>query len=255
VQVSPPAEHLVASGNPWWERYQPVSYRLDSRSGNRAEFANMVSRCNAAGVGIYADAVINHMAGVDSGTGIAGTTFTHYNYPGLYQADDFHHCGRNGNDDINSYMDRFEVQNCELVNLADLNTGSPKAQDKIAGYLNDLLSVGVAGFRIDAAKHIDTNELKTILGKLNNTKSGAKPFIYQEVIEGAGEPIKATEYVQNGKVTEFKYSALLSPVFRAGQITNLNRFGTTSVFLLSDKAIVFTDNHDNQRGSGGGAMC
>jgi alpha-amylase len=252
VQVSPPEEHVVVSGNPWWERYQPVSYRLDSRSGNRAEFANMVSRCKAAGVGIYADAVINHMTGMDSGTGIAGSTFTHYNYPGLYQNEDFHHCGLNGNDDIVSYQDRSEVQNCELVNLADLNTGSPKVQDRIAGYLNDLLNLGVAGFRIDAAKHIDTNELKAILGKLKNTTSGTKPFIYQEVIEGAGEPIKASEYIQNGDVTEFKYGALLSPVFRAGQLANLSQYGTASVFLPSDKAIVFTDNHDNQRGHGAG---
>src|SRR6476646_7785736 len=50
VQISPPEEHLVASGNPWWERYQPVSYRIDSRSGTRAEFASMVSRCKAVGV-------------------------------------------------------------------------------------------------------------------------------------------------------------------------------------------------------------
>ena len=164
----------------------------------------MVKRCNAVGVGIYVDAVINHMAGVDSGTGIGGSAFTHYNYPGLYQAGDFHHCGLNGNDDILSYMNRSEVQNCELVNLADLNTGSPGVQDKVAAYMNDLVSLGVAGFRIDAAKHIDTNELKAILGKLNNTTSGAKPFIFQEVIEGAGEPIKAKEYVQNGDVTEFK---------------------------------------------------
>src|SRR5689334_5448486 len=23
IQISPPEEHIVASGNPWWERYQP----------------------------------------------------------------------------------------------------------------------------------------------------------------------------------------------------------------------------------------
>ncbi|MFL5735427.1 MAG: alpha-amylase [Chloroflexia bacterium] len=252
VQVSPPEEHIVASGNPWWERYQPVSYKLESRSGNRAQFADMVKHCKAAGVDIYVDAIINHMAGVDSGTGIAGSSFTHYNYPGLYENNDFHHCGRNSNDDIISYQDRVEVQTCELVNLADLDTGSSHVQDRIAGYLNDLLSLGVTGFRIDAAKHIDTNELKTILGKLNKRSDGQEPYVYQEVIEGADEPIKASEYTQNDDVTEFKYGALLSPVFRASQLANLEKFGTASVFLPSDKAIVFTDNHDNQRGHGAG---
>src|SRR5215211_7818392 len=30
VQISPPNEHAVVSGNPWYERYQPVSYRIES---------------------------------------------------------------------------------------------------------------------------------------------------------------------------------------------------------------------------------
>ncbi|HET7457262.1 MAG TPA: hypothetical protein VFJ74_06385, partial [Gemmatimonadaceae bacterium] len=43
VQVSPPEEHAVITGAPWWERYQPVSYSIDrSRSGTRAEFVDMV---------------------------------------------------------------------------------------------------------------------------------------------------------------------------------------------------------------------
>lgn len=63
---------------PWWERYQPISYKLDSASGSRAEFIEMVHRCNDAGVRIYIDAVINHMAGVDSGTG-TGSGGSYYN--------------------------------------------------------------------------------------------------------------------------------------------------------------------------------
>ena len=45
-------EHIVLPNNdyPWWQRYQPVSYILDSRSGNEDEFANMTRRCNAVGV-------------------------------------------------------------------------------------------------------------------------------------------------------------------------------------------------------------
>ena len=36
--------------HPWYQRYQPVSYKMDSRSGTEAEFRDMVSRCNAVGV-------------------------------------------------------------------------------------------------------------------------------------------------------------------------------------------------------------
>lgn len=59
------------------------------------------------------------MTGSDSGTGVAGSSFTHYNYPGIYQNQDFHHCGLEPGDDIVNYDNRVEVQTCELVNLAE----------------------------------------------------------------------------------------------------------------------------------------
>jgi hypothetical protein len=40
VQVSPPQEHAVFDHAPWWQRYQPVSYRLESRSGDREAFVD-----------------------------------------------------------------------------------------------------------------------------------------------------------------------------------------------------------------------
>ena len=51
-QVSPPMEHVVLPEDnyPWWQRYQPVSYKLYSRSGNEDQFADMVKRCNKVGV-------------------------------------------------------------------------------------------------------------------------------------------------------------------------------------------------------------
>ena len=56
---------FLNSGEQWWVRYQPVSYLLESRSGTREQFVNMVTRCRAVGVNIYVDAVINHMSGMD----------------------------------------------------------------------------------------------------------------------------------------------------------------------------------------------
>ena len=77
VQVSPPNEHAVISNSqyPWYQRYQPVSYKLVSRSGNEQEFINMVNRCNAVGVRIYVDAIINHMTAAAAGSGSGGTQF------------------------------------------------------------------------------------------------------------------------------------------------------------------------------------
>ena len=44
VQVSPPNENRViyqGTDRPWWERYQPISYEFNTRSGDRAKFQSM----------------------------------------------------------------------------------------------------------------------------------------------------------------------------------------------------------------------
>ena len=48
----------------------------------------MVRRCRAAGVEIYADVVINHMAAA-SGTSIAGLPYGVRDFPGTYGPQDF----------------------------------------------------------------------------------------------------------------------------------------------------------------------
>lgn len=78
----------------------------------------MVDTCHAAGVKVVVDTVINHMS-AGSGTGTGGSSYTKYNYPGLYSSYDFDNC----TSEITNYGDRWNVQNCELVGLADLDTG------------------------------------------------------------------------------------------------------------------------------------
>lgn len=237
VQVSPPNEHI--QGSQWWTRYQPVSYQLESRGGSRSQFINMVQRCNAVGVDIYVDAVINHMAN-GSGTGIAGSSYGNKSYP-TYSPQDFHNTCV-----INDYGNRWEVQNCELVGLPDLDTGAAYVQNTLAGYLNDLTNIGVAGFRLDASKHMAVEDIQAVLAKVNNS-----PLIFQEVIDQGGEAITADEYRSAGLVTEFKYSTKLGDTFRNGKLAWLSNFGEGWGFMPSSSAVVFVDNHDNQRGHGG----
>ena len=245
VQVSPPQEHVVLpnSGYPWWQDYQPVSYKLTSRRGDRAAFASMVQTCHAAGVKIYVDAVVNHMAGgASNGTGSGGSTYSHYAYPAVpYGNDDFHHCGRNGNDDIANYGDRWEVQNCELVDLSDLKTESSYVRGKLIGYLNDLVSLGVDGFRVDAAKHMPAGDMAAFLGPVTGD-----PYVFSEVIEGgSGEPTPE-EYTGFGDVTEFRYGDVVGGAFQSGNLANLNNLAS-SMRLGSGDAVAFVDNHDTQR--------
>jgi len=227
VQVSPPQKSV--SGTQWWTRYQPVSYSVEGRSGTRTEFASMVSRCKAVGVDIYVDAVINHMAAWNR------------SFPEVpYGTNDFHTCTSTIN-----YSDAWSIQNCDLSGLNDLKTESDYVRGKIAAYMNDLLSMGVAGFRIDAAKHMPPADISNIVGRLTGS-----PYIYQEVIRGAGEPVQPEQYTYISDVMEFNYSNTLGTYFKGrAPIKDLKNIGTSawSGWLASSEAQVFVANHDNQR--------
>ncbi|MEU7556418.1 carbohydrate-binding module family 20 domain-containing protein [Streptomyces sp. NPDC044571] len=236
VQVSPPQEHV--QGSQWWTSYQPVSYKIAGRLGDRAAFKAMVDTCHAAGVKVVADSVINHMAAGD-GVGTGGSSYTKYGYPGIYSGSDMDDCRAT----ISTYQDRANVQNCELVQLADLDTGEEYVRGRIAGYLNDLLSLGVDGFRIDAAKHMPAADLANIKSRLTTPSAYWK----QEVIHGAGEAVQPTEYLGNGDVQEFRYARDLKRVFQNENLAYLKNFGEGWGYMPSGQSAVFVDNHDTER--------
>jgi alpha-amylase len=203
----------------------------------------MVARCEEAGVDIYVDAVLNHMAAPHHGIGIAGSSFTAYDYPPVYAREHFHECRQ----PMGTGPSRAMLQRCGLFGLPDLDTGDPHVQRQLAGYLDDLAALGVEGFRIDAAKHIAASELEAVLASLEGSESES-PFVFAEVI--ADETIRAEEYFGVGRVTEFAYGERLSELVREGELARLSSMTESSGLIRSDQAVVFVDNHDNQRGHG-----
>ncbi len=258
VQVSPPNEHVGHNSKKlyrqyaWWARYQPVTFDLVSRSGDEAAFRDMVERCANVGVGIYVDAVINHM-GDQVGRGVAGTPFDirkrefrdysdeHFNRKCFIQPEDY-----KGSDDPKLNAKRAErIRRCQLLDLPDLNTGHPHVQATSAAYLQRLMDTGVAGFRIDAAKHMFPEDIESILGKLKGD-----PYVFQEVVDTRGEPVGVFDYSGYANVTEFLYSRRIGEAFAAGRLADLKDLDQSGGLLPSDRAVVFVDNHDNQRGHG-----
>ena len=188
--------------NPWWFLYQPVSYRLKSRMGDKKQFKNMINIYRKNGVRVYVDAVINHMAGNGndmyadhrnwSGScihwgpkaGSAGSPWwttglqygenpyigkkTGLEFPSVpYFPSDFH-CDRA----CNAWTNPFILNYGWLSGLTDLNTEKDYVQQRITDYLTELLSMGVSGVRIDAAKHIYPSSLASIFKKLKNNLGG-----------------------------------------------------------------------------------
>ena len=303
VQVSPPSEHAVLTGvplyyddgdndasndvptgrtydYPWWQRYQTVGLavtgaKFTSRSGNLTDFTAMISACHTAGVEVYVDAIVNHSTNQDNGgVGSAGTSYSHYDTDD-YSPQDYHqgyydHCP---NWDIpgeaygNTDWGDEAVRICELNNLADLVTSDAiYVQPHIRQYLNSLISIGVDGFRIDAAKHMYPSDIQAIIGGLNNTTlKNAKPYLYLEVI-GGDAAVNIYDYVPvttdpdginysgDLNVTEFVYGKKLSEKFKSGLLADLGTFGYTADrwgMIPDQDAQIFVNNHDNQRGHGG----
>lgn len=62
-------------------------------------------------------------------------------------------------------------------------------RQKIVEFLNHLVDLGVAGFRVDAAKHMWPSDLEAIYGSVKDLSTdhgfsaGTRPFFYQEVID------------------------------------------------------------------------
>ena len=107
---------------------------------------------------------------------------------------------------------------CELLGLADLNTGSAAVQQKIADYLVGLARLGVAGFRIDAAKHVQPVELDAIVARVHQVLAAEGrplPYWFAEVIDHGGEAVAARDYYGLGyasggaaDITEFRFRGI-----------------------------------------------
>lgn len=235
VLVMPPQEHI--KGPQWWVHYQPVSYKIESRLGTRADFEAMVKSCNNAGVKVIADAVINHMMGVGSATGWTGTEFTKYSHPGIYTPEDFHPDKKG----ISDWGDVNQVQNYELLGLSDLATEKSNVRQQIASYLNDLISLGVYGFRIDAARHIPESDLVAIKSLLP-----AGTYFLQEVASKLSPDI--ADYYPTGDVWEFDWVSLMKTSFiEPGAAEYLPSQIEGSDLQPSKNVVTMVSNHDTER--------
>ncbi len=273
VQVAPPQDSVkrTALGNgsdsilhPWWEVYQPVDYGLTSRMGDAKQFKAMVATCRKAGVHVIVDAVINHMTG-QGDTSYGGVSYSKYDYSGLYSPDNFHSYPADcpvppasGSSDregsIADFNDYTQVFNCELVGLSDLRTQSTYVRNTIAAYLNKLISYGVSGFRVDAAKHIGQTDLAAIEARLHRTVDGTKPSMALEVMPGSPGQLSMAAFEGVGTLLGFDYADQLESAFKSynapandGNIGSLRVFGADSGLLPSNKELVFVENHDTER--------
>jgi alpha-amylase len=258
IQISPPQAAKVTST--WWGVYQPVNYTsLTSKFGTQAQLQSMINTCHTAGVRVYADVVVNQMA-ADSGTATDGSTWNAATlaYPS-FSASDFHAACDIQSADYNSAAGRANVQNCRLVGLPDLNTESTYVRGQIVNYMNALLTLGVDGFRLDAAKHQAAASLQVIMTSVKashaKTNQGEAIWVTQEIIPD-GEVIRS-DYFPVGTINEFQFTYAMRDAWRNANgsspstiptmMGTWNNWGGTWGFVQPANATVFVNDWDSER--------
>ncbi len=179
VMVAPAMKSV---GGLWWARYQPQDYRvIDHPLGNKEDFDFMIAALAEYDVKVLADIVFNHMANEanvrntldypgESILDLYSDRRSYYESQKLFgdlsdnflSGFDFHDSGC-----IQNYFDIFQVQTGRICGgpgdsgLPDLQPNDWVIQQQ-RNYLQALKDAGVAGFRVDAAKHMELEHINQV---------------------------------------------------------------------------------------------
>ncbi|XP_052873465.1 alpha-amylase 4N-like [Anopheles cruzii] len=253
VQLSPVNEVRTSKSPTWTDRYEPVSYKLTSRSGNETALRTMIAACNEAGVRVYVEVVLNHMARASEGPSTHGTAGSIVNpaardYPDApYVASDFNDPCR-----ITNVNDPHELRNCWKEDRPDLNQGLVRVRQRIVDFLNRLLTLGVAGFVVDSALYMWPHDLRAIYGRLQNLITtagfppGARPFICQDLSyhqPGAVPDISWSDYADLGVIAQDRFAIDIGDVLlRRKPFHYFVHLGTRLGYVPREKALVYVNN-------------
>lgn len=130
----------------WYHYYQPTDWTIGNNIvGSREQMVEMMDSAKKYNIRIIVDVLPNHTA-FDINT----VTDKFYKAVGGRKKM-FHTDGLKG---ITDYNDRYQCTLQGTGGLPDVNTENPSFQKYYMQYVNDLISLGVGGFRYDTAKHI-----------------------------------------------------------------------------------------------------
>jgi alpha-amylase len=221
VQIAPAQKSNPSSD--WWARYQPVDYRVIEGRGSEAELKDLIQTAHRCGVKVIADVAFNHMANMPQYQSLKFPTFGPEDFQPQCET----------NYDNPTY--KWTLQRCWLGDLPDLDVTRKDVQAVHINHLKKLLSLGIDGFRFDAAKHMPPSALETYVqvAKTRDT------WNYLEVIEGGST--RAEEYNFIAPVTDFRlYYSLRNAFSFGGDLRSLR----VPKALNDPRSVTFARNHD-----------
>lgn len=223
VQIAP-----AQKSNPsdqWWARYQPVDYRVIDGKGSEKDLKKLVAKAHSCGIKVIADVVFNHMANMYE--------YGNLNFPGISSANFHEKCVINYSDG-----NRTSEMDCWLGDLPDLDHTKPVVQRIQKAHIRKLLSLGIDGFRFDAAKHMPPNIVRQYIRYIDK-ESGGKTWNYLEVIEDGDT--RAEDYNGIAAVTDFVLYRSMKKAFTFGGDLRSLRVPEA---VNDSRSVTFGRNHD-----------
>ncbi len=234
----------------WYYYYQPTDWTIGNYMlGSRDQLAAMIDSANKYGVRVIVDVLPNHTA-VDHTAVLPTLDAAVGGHENLFHA--------NGFTDITDYNDRMQCTTGKMGGLPDVNTENPDFQKYYMQYVNDLLSLGVRGFRYDTAKHIglpsDPKDPKVEKNNFWDVATGREAvdgvqlalpadslFIYGEVLQDKN--VKETEYADYMMLTASAYGHALRNVIAAGSV-NADSLLDWHHPVPPEKLVTWVESHD-----------
>lgn len=223
VQTSP-MERNVNENDVWYDVYRPYDYRfIDNAMGSRQDMIDLCREAKKYGINIIVDIVANH------GTGSDEAHDPWWDVNGRM---------RWGTGSIN-WNDRYSETHDELGGYGDSNSEDPEVQQRTLDYVRDLKSLGVAGLRWDAAKHIPLPSENCEFWNVVLSEPGI--WSYGEVL---GMPAG-----DNGASLLREYTSLMS-VTDPGMTGNYEHEGHYWHGINPDRLLYWAESHDTYCNAG-----
>lgn len=220
----------VTEGN-WYYYYQPTDWKIGNYIlGSREEMKQMMDSAAKYNIKVIVDVLPNHTAfDIDA----VSDDF----YKAVGGRDKMYHS--QGLLPVEDYNDRLQCTLWGSGALPDVNTENPEFQKYYMEFVNDLLALGVRGFRYDTAKHIGVHSdpVDTAAGVKENdfwdVATGRKAvkgvklalpydslFVYGEVLQDRNVP--EAEYAEYFGQTASGYGHILREALEKGTANGLD---------------------------------
>ncbi|OEF23608.1 alpha-amylase family glycosyl hydrolase [Vibrio rumoiensis] len=266
VLISPPLKS--PDEEKWWMRYQPQDYRvIENPLGNTLDFIDMLHALQRHNVRLYVDVVFNHMA--NEAHLRHDLTYPNADIMAQYQTRSDHYQSLTLFGDlsqplfsdsdfepafpIKNWTDAQEVQTGRLSGGDDdpglptlATTDNVISQQK--AYIKAMKTLGVNGFRIDAAKHISLDHLTKVWTA--DLCEGVK--VFGEIITDGGAGKAEYDVFLKPFIDHTPIDAYDFPMFHA--LLSIFKYGNSMQTLLALKeneqcldpkrAITFAVTHD-----------